>query len=163
MQAAVPVVGQETPHPQPPNSDSAVRTDREHHDDSTDRRDERRSQERHDHERDRSRDHSRERSHSRARSHERDRRDPDRDVRRDRDRDRPEPGKLFLGGVSYETNTEGIRRHFEPYGEITDAVVMKDAVGRSRGFAFVTFRDPSVVDRVMQDIHVIDGRQVSLL
>lgn len=41
------------------------------------------------------------------------------------------------------------------------AVVMKDrTTGRPRGFGFVTFKDAEVADRVVQDIHVIDGRQV---
>jgi hypothetical protein len=32
-----------------------------------------------------------------------------------------------------------------------------------RGFGFVTFSDPSVLDRVLEDEHVIDGRTVRLL
>lgn len=41
------------------------------------------------------------------------------------------------------------------------AVVMRDrATMRPRGFGFVTFKDKAVADRVVQDIHVIDGRQV---
>ena len=31
-----------------------------------------------------------------------------------------------------------------------------------RGFGFVTFADPSVVDKVLEDEHVIDGRMVGL-
>ncbi|KAF3951306.1 hypothetical protein CMV_023025, partial [Castanea mollissima] len=30
--------------------------------------------------------------------------------------------------------------------------------GRPRGFGFVVFSDPSVLDRVLQDRHTIDGR-----
>ena len=32
--------------------------------------------------------------------------------------------------------------------------------GRPRGFGFVTFVEHDVADRVVEDIHVIDGRQV---
>lgn len=32
-----------------------------------------------------------------------------------------------------------------------------------RGFGFVTFSDPSVIDKVLEDEHVIDGRTVRLL
>jgi RNA recognition motif-containing protein len=39
---------------------------------------------------------------------------------------------------------------------------MRDrATGRPRGFGFVTYRDPVVVDRVVREVHVVDGRQVS--
>jgi heterogeneous nuclear ribonucleoprotein A1/A3 len=40
---------------------------------------------------------------------------------------------------------------------------MKDKHTRMpRGFGFVTFSDPSVIDRVLEDEHVIDGRTVSI-
>ena len=32
-----------------------------------------------------------------------------------------------------------------------------------RGFGFVTFSDPSVIDKVLEDEHVIDGRTVGHL
>lgn len=38
---------------------------------------------------------------------------------------------------------------------------MKDRnTGHPRGFGFVTFADPAVCDRVVDDKHVIDGRTV---
>ena len=54
------------------------------------------------------------------------------------------------------------KKHFKKYGEIIDSVIMRDrATGHTRGFGFVTYLDPSVVDRVMQDKHVLDGKTVS--
>ncbi len=39
-------------------------------------------------------------------------------------------------------------------------VVMRDRqTGRPRGFGFVTFTTPAAADAVVQDVHVIDGRQ----
>ena len=37
---------------------------------------------------------------------------------------------------------------------------MDRQTGRSRGFGFVTFRDPKCVDSVLRGSHTIDGRQV---
>lgn len=40
---------------------------------------------------------------------------------------------------------------------------MKDRrTGQPRGFGFVTYADPSVVDRVIEEDHVINGKQVRL-
>lgn len=73
-------------------------------------------------------------------------------------------GKLFIGGVSWETTEEKLKDHFEKYGEVTQAVIMRDKItGRPRGFGFVVFADPSILDRVLQDKHTIDGRTVSLI
>lgn len=70
-------------------------------------------------------------------------------------------GKLFIGGISWETTEEKLKSYFKAYGEVLEAVIMKDrATGRARGFGFVVFADPLVADRVVQDKHNIDGRQV---
>ena len=48
--------------------------------------------------------------------------------------------KLFVGGLSWDTTDDGLRRAFASYGEITEAKVITDRdTGRSRGFGFVTF------------------------
>ncbi|CAL9098581.1 RNA recognition motif containing protein [Musa troglodytarum] len=70
-------------------------------------------------------------------------------------------GKLFIGGISWETTEDKLKDHFGNYGEVLDAVIMRDKVtGRPRGFGFVVFADPSLLDRVLQDNHTIDGRTV---
>ncbi|GBG61332.1 hypothetical protein CBR_g20367 [Chara braunii] len=72
-------------------------------------------------------------------------------------------GKIFIGGLCWETTTENLTRHFRKYGEIIDAVIMKDRnSGHPRGFGFVTFRDPSICDRALKDTHCIDGRTVEV-
>lgn len=71
--------------------------------------------------------------------------------------------KIFIGGLSWETTTEKLVEHFEKYGEITDSVIMKDrGTGHPRGFGFVTYSDPSVVDAVIKDTHTLDGRTVEI-
>ncbi|KAJ7550257.1 hypothetical protein O6H91_07G091100 [Diphasiastrum complanatum] len=70
-------------------------------------------------------------------------------------------GKIFIGGLSRETTTEKLTNHFKKYGEITDSVIMKDrGSGHPRGFGFVTFADPNVCARVLQEDQIIDGRTV---
>ncbi|KAJ0606246.1 putative RNA recognition motif domain, nucleotide-binding alpha-beta plait domain superfamily [Helianthus annuus] len=70
-------------------------------------------------------------------------------------------GKLFIGGISWETSEDKLKEYFSVYGDILQAVVMRDKItGRPRGFGFVVFSDPSVLDSVLQEKHTIDGRTV---
>ncbi|KAF1890285.1 hypothetical protein Lal_00013538 [Lupinus albus] len=70
-------------------------------------------------------------------------------------------GKLFIGGISWDTDEERLREYFGKYGEVIEAVIMRDrATGRARGFGFVVFSDPAVAERVIMDKHIIDGRTV---
>jgi RNA recognition motif-containing protein len=49
------------------------------------------------------------------------------------------------------------------FGEIDSCVVMRDPSGRSRGFAFLTYKHPSSVTKVLEKTHHLDGKQVSLI
>lgn len=73
-----------------------------------------------------------------------------------------EKGKMFIGGLSWETTRENLLRYFSQYGEVVDCVVMKNPeTGRSRGFGFITFADPTNVDLVLQNTpHVLDNRTI---
>ncbi|CAL5203536.1 unnamed protein product [Lathyrus oleraceus] len=73
------------------------------------------------------------------------------------------PGKIFIGGLAKDTTLETFVKYFERYGEITDSVIMKDRqTGRPRGFGFITYADPSVVDQVIQENHIINDKQVEI-
>ncbi|KAH9602058.1 hypothetical protein KSS87_006996 [Heliosperma pusillum] len=70
-------------------------------------------------------------------------------------------GKLFVGGISYETSEDRLKEYFGQYGDVLQANIMRDKInGRPRGFGFILFSDPSVIDVVLQDKHNLDGRQV---
>ncbi|KAJ0520067.1 putative RNA recognition motif domain, nucleotide-binding alpha-beta plait domain superfamily [Helianthus annuus] len=72
-------------------------------------------------------------------------------------------GKLFLGGIAWETTEERLTDYFTKYGVVSETVIMRDKItGRPRGFGFVVFSDPSVLDSVLQDRHAIDGRNVRI-
>ncbi|RWW26031.1 hypothetical protein GW17_00009600 [Ensete ventricosum] len=71
-------------------------------------------------------------------------------------------GKLFIGGISWDTNEDSLRKYFSAFGEVVEAVIMKDrTTGRARGFGFVVFADPAVTERVVTEKHTIDGRMVT--
>ena len=60
--------------------------------------------------------------------------------------------KCFLGGLNFETTEEDLREYFGKYGDITDAVVIRDKITKkSRGFGFVTFKTLASTDKVIQD------------
>uniref|UniRef100_A0A182QS26 RRM domain-containing protein n=1 Tax=Anopheles farauti TaxID=69004 RepID=A0A182QS26_9DIPT len=74
----------------------------------------------------------------------------------------PAPGKLFVGGLSWQTSAEKLSEYFGMFGNVTDVLIMKDPVTqRSRGFGFITFQEPNSVDKVLQvPIHTLDGKKI---
>ncbi|KAI0744713.1 hypothetical protein C8Q76DRAFT_606847 [Earliella scabrosa] len=71
-----------------------------------------------------------------------------------------EHSKMFVGGLSWDTTDEGLRKYFSEFGEVEDCTILRDQDGRSRGFAFLTFKDPSSVNAVMCREHVLDGKTI---
>ncbi|XP_023766354.2 heterogeneous nuclear ribonucleoprotein 1 [Lactuca sativa] len=70
-------------------------------------------------------------------------------------------GKLFIGGISWDTDEARLKEYFSGYGEVIEAVIMRDRItGRARGFGFIVFADPAVAERVVMEKHMIDGRTV---
>ncbi len=69
-----------------------------------------------------------------------------------------DPGKMFIGGLSWQTTPESIREYFSEFGELAEVMVMKDpATRRSRGFGFITFSDPAAVEKVLKfPVHQVD-------
>ena len=68
---------------------------------------------------------------------------------------------MFIGGLSWDTTDEGLRKYMEVYGPVEDCMIMKDnASGRSRGFGFLTFKNSESVDKVLETEHYVDGKKV---
>jgi len=71
------------------------------------------------------------------------------------------PTKLFVGGLSWDTEGEQLREAFSRFGALREATVVADRdTGRSRGFGFVTFENPAdaaVAARQMNGAE-LDGR-----
>lgn len=73
--------------------------------------------------------------------------------------------KLFVGGLSWGTDDNGLRAAFDKYGEVTDAKVITDRdTGRSRGFGFVTFAEGDDADSAMDEMNgsELDGRTLNV-
>jgi cold-inducible RNA-binding protein len=71
--------------------------------------------------------------------------------------------KLFVGGLSWDTNDASLEQAFSSFGEVTEAKVITDReTGRSRGFGFVTFTDGASADKAVKemDSSTLDGRTI---
>ncbi|KAK4391346.1 DNA repair -like protein 1, mitochondrial [Sesamum angolense] len=66
-------------------------------------------------------------------------------------------------GLAWETQKDTMKKYFEQFGEILEAVVITDkTTGRSKGYGFVTFREPDAAMRACVDATpVIDGRRAN--
>ncbi|XP_042439075.1 RNA-binding protein 24-B-like isoform X1 [Zingiber officinale] len=71
--------------------------------------------------------------------------------------------KVFVGGLAWETQRDTMKKYFEQFGDILEAVVITDKnTGRSKGYGFVTFREPESAMRACIDpAPVIDGRRAN--
>ncbi|CAL8291012.1 unnamed protein product [Merluccius merluccius] len=72
--------------------------------------------------------------------------------------------KIFVGGLPYHTTDSSLRKYFEVYGDIEEAVVITDRqTGKSRGYGFVTMADRASADRACKDPNpIIDGRKANV-
>ncbi|XP_074529553.1 heterogeneous nuclear ribonucleoprotein A0-like [Halichoeres trimaculatus] len=72
--------------------------------------------------------------------------------------------KLFVGGLNVDTDDDGLRKHFEQYGTLTDCVVVVNKqLQRSRCFGFVTYSTPEEADAAMgARPHTVDGSDVEV-
>lgn len=73
--------------------------------------------------------------------------------------------KLFVGGLSFDTNDNGLKESFEKFGEVVEAKVITDRdSGRSRGFGFVTLADDGAADKAIEDMNgsELDGRSLTV-
>ncbi|KAH9177921.1 hypothetical protein EDB89DRAFT_1844107, partial [Lactarius sanguifluus] len=68
--------------------------------------------------------------------------------------------KMFVGGLSWDTTDEGLRNYFSEFGKVDACTIVRDADGKSRGFAFLTFEEPASVNAVMIREHFLDGKAI---
>ena len=71
--------------------------------------------------------------------------------------------KLFVGGLSWNTTDDGLKEAFARFGVVVEAkVVMDRETGRSRGFGFVSYQEPTDGEAARQamDGASLDGRAI---
>jgi cold-inducible RNA-binding protein len=65
---------------------------------------------------------------------------------------------VYVGNLSFNTDSAALRALFSPHGEVSSAQVVEDRyTGRSRGFGFVEMASP---DEAQKAIAALDGKNV---
>jgi RNA recognition motif-containing protein len=68
---------------------------------------------------------------------------------------------LFLGGLKPNLTKQDLLTHFSKYGELVDISIKVDPrTGCNKGFAFILYKDSSVIKRVLAEPQILDGRSV---
>lgn len=72
--------------------------------------------------------------------------------------------KIFVGGLPYHTTDETLKKYFDQYGELEEAVVITDRqTNKSRGYGFVTMKRPEDAFNAIKDPNpCIDGRKANV-
>lgn len=66
--------------------------------------------------------------------------------------------KLYVGNLSYETQSSDLREHFSQFGTVQSADIVTDRdTGRSRGFGFV---EMSTEEEAQAAQNGMDGKEV---
>ena len=74
-------------------------------------------------------------------------------------------GKLFIGGLSWNTDDGLLKETFEKFGSVSDVKVVVDhQTGRSRGFGFVSYEniDDAATAIAQADGSLLDGRTITV-
>lgn len=68
--------------------------------------------------------------------------------------------KIFIGGVPRTVSDGEYREYFRSFGELDDCILMRDSGGVCRGFGFVTYREQSDYDDVLQAQLQLRGKKL---
>ena len=73
--------------------------------------------------------------------------------------------KLYVGGLSYSTTSEGLREFFAQSGNVLSATVITDRFsGQSRGFGFVKMASAEEAQNAISQLNgrELDGRRITV-
>lgn len=65
--------------------------------------------------------------------------------------------KLFVGSLDWNTTEDELKAFFAELGEVEEAIIIKDHIGRSKGFGFVTYADEAAAEKAIAEL---DGKQL---
>ncbi|KAI3507781.1 hypothetical protein L1887_22775 [Cichorium endivia] len=71
--------------------------------------------------------------------------------------------KLFVGGLSYDTNEPVLKDVFQPHGELIEVKVICDhKSGKSKGYGFVHFVSEESASKALAEMNdqVVEGRNI---
>jgi len=72
---------------------------------------------------------------------------------------------VYVGNLSFSTDSAALRALFAPHGEVTSAQVVEDReTGRSRGFGFVEMASADEAQKAIAALNGtnVDGRQLNI-
>jgi len=82
----------------------------------------------------------------------------------------PSP-KIFIGGMPYTINEDGLKTHFEKFGTVVDSFIVREreepeggGEKKSKGFGFITYEDQSAADEAIQAMNQqrLEGRKITV-
>lgn len=70
--------------------------------------------------------------------------------------------KIFVGGLDPNTTEDDLTEYFSKFGKVVERLIKVDIkTKRSRGFAFIGFKLPESVDRVLEiEDHILHGKKI---
>lgn len=72
--------------------------------------------------------------------------------------------KYFVPGLPESVTDEELREHFEKYGQVLDAAVVKEKeTDASRGFGYVTMSETASRNDLLNDKHLLGGKEIQIL
>jgi RNA recognition motif-containing protein len=66
--------------------------------------------------------------------------------------------KLYVGNIAFASTEDDINKMFSEIGEVGDVALVRDDIGRNRGFGFVTMRTKEDGAKAME---ALDGKELN--
>ncbi|KAL3938510.1 MAG: hypothetical protein SGARI_001717 [Bacillariaceae sp.] len=72
--------------------------------------------------------------------------------------------KLYVGNIAFQSTEDDVRELFEEMGDVGDVSLVRDDLGRNRGFGFVTMREKAAGDKALEELNGVElnGRNLNV-